>query len=202
MKKIIALLSAAILSLGCLALTACGPKDPGTTPPPSMNVELEQKRMGADIYYVVIGVSDSTVKDVFIPNSFNGHPITAIEAYAFDGLDIDSVTIGANVTMIDGYAFGDYHGAPITIPSNVTEINGAAFYGMTTDTLIFETTSNWGYIKAGSPIPLNPFENVNFASASAVATLFTTAPAVGWTPANGEPTGVMDHAITLQQMEL
>lgn len=192
MKKLLAILTAVILSVCSLSLFACGPKDPGT-PPPSMNVELEQKRMGADIYYVVTGVTDSTVKDVVIPSTYNGHPITAIAENAFYGETLTSVVIGSNVTSIGSGAFGNYSGESLTIPASVLTIEAGAFKGATFSSLVFEKVDNWGYQWG----PINPVAIPDLTNPANNAVLFTTNYESGWTNNSGTlPSGYLTLIIS------
>jgi hypothetical protein len=195
MKKIIALLSVALLSIACLALTACGPKDPGNNPPPAAEckLELEQKRMGAEIYYVVIGIGEETSTDIVIPATYNGNPITAIAENAFFGETLTSVVIGSNVTSIGSGAFGNYSGESLTIPASVVTIDAGAFEGATFSSLVFEKVDNWGYQWG----PITPVAIPNLTNPANNAVLFTTNYESGWTNNSGTlPSGYLTLIIS------
>ncbi|MEI8340367.1 MAG: leucine-rich repeat protein [Verrucomicrobiota bacterium] len=68
---------------------------------------------------------------VTVPSAINGHPVTGIANYAFNGISgITSVTIPNSVTGIGNYAFLNCTGLTnATIGSGVTSIGTAAFQG-------------------------------------------------------------------------
>ena len=75
---------------------------------------------------ILIGVKDTTIKSVIIPNG-----VTSIGDHAFyKCTGLTSVTIGNSVTSIGKGAFCNCRGlTSVTIPSSVTKIGGSAFYG-------------------------------------------------------------------------
>ena len=104
------------------------------------------------VSYSVTGIGTCTDKDIVIPYTYNGLPVTAIGDYAFKGLNsltsvdipdsvtsigydafkncssLTSVTIGNSVTSIGYYAFANCDAlTSIEIPDSVTEIGGYAF---------------------------------------------------------------------------
>jgi hypothetical protein len=66
--------------------------------------------------------------DVFIPDSYNNLPVTAIAANGFTGLLIRSLTIPNSVKTIGNNAFANCGAlTSVTIPSSVTSIGNNAF---------------------------------------------------------------------------
>jgi hypothetical protein len=66
-------------------------------------------------------------KDIIIPGSIFGHPITAIGKEAFSGSHLTSVTIPDSVTSIGEKAFYYHRLTSVTIPASVTSIGHWAF---------------------------------------------------------------------------
>ena len=83
--------------------------------------------------YTVTGIGTCTDTDVFIPNTYEGLPVTSIGWYAFSGCTgLTSIVIGDSVTSIGYGAFEDCTGlTSIVIPDGVTSIDDYAFYGCT-----------------------------------------------------------------------
>ena len=92
----------------------------------------------ADLYYDYItinentevsitGYSDSAPKDVVIPNTIGGLPVTSIGAYTFSGDGLTSVTIPDAVTIIGNNAFSQNQLTSVIIPNNVITIGLGAF---------------------------------------------------------------------------
>ena len=66
--------------------------------------------------------------DIVIPRIVEGAPVTAINAYAFDGYGISSVTLPKYLETIGAYAFRNCaYLKEIKIPSNVTAIGDCVF---------------------------------------------------------------------------
>lgn len=83
--------------------------------------------------YSVSGLGTCTDKEIVIPYTYNGFPVTEIGDDAFKETDIKGVTILNNITTIGGYAF--YKCASLEyacLGDNVTTINSNAFYQCTT----------------------------------------------------------------------
>jgi len=69
-----------------------------------------------------------TRKEVRIPPSIQGNPVTGIGEMAFIGINITSITIPNSVTSIGRYAFGKCTSLTrVTIPNGVTSIGLGAF---------------------------------------------------------------------------
>ncbi len=100
--------------------------------------------------YSLWSLWDCTDKDVVIPASYQGKPVTkvGIGSSIFTSYqakaDLDSITIPASVTEIDSYAFDsdDYTIAELVIPNTVTTLAEAAFGGAAVGKLVFEEGSS------------------------------------------------------------
>ena len=66
-------------------------------------------------------------RDVDIPSTIGGTPVTTIGASAFASLGLTSVTIPNSVTIINASAFSNNQLTSVTIPSGVTTIGNSAF---------------------------------------------------------------------------
>ena len=99
--------------------------------------------------YTVTGIGTCTDTDVFIPNTYEGLPVTSIGWYAFSGCTgLTSIVIGDSVTSIGYGAFEDCTGlTSIVIPDGVTSIDDYAFYGCTglTSIVIPDSVTSIGY---------------------------------------------------------
>lgn len=115
-----------------LSMTACvgnapaeEPTVPVTEPPASEGLAFNVY----DTYCEVSGIGTCVDKDVVIPSTYNGLPVTRIADKAFEFCSsLNSVTIQGGVTGIGDSAF---LGCPIlssvTIPDSVTDIGRSAF---------------------------------------------------------------------------
>ena len=100
---------------------------------------------------------------LFIPNTYNGLPVTTIGNSAFSYCDsLTSVVIGNSVTSIGNYAFYSCSSlTSIVIPDSVTSIGNYAFYNCTSLTSIefTGTVAQWKAISKGydweSYVPAN-----------------------------------------------
>lgn len=73
-------------------------------------------------------VADEGVRTVNIPSTIEGHAVTRIGAYAFDGCGASDITIPAHVSVIEAFAFNGCRAIRmITIPSTVYFIDGNPF---------------------------------------------------------------------------
>ena len=86
-------------------------------------------------YYMVSGIGTCTDTDIFIPETYNGKPVYAIDDYAFDcvtkdyDVKIKSVTLGNNILVIGTSAFHACTALEsVVIPSSVSAIFDFAFY--------------------------------------------------------------------------
>lgn len=66
-------------------------------------------------------------KDVVIPDSIDGKPVTAIGEYAFEGKGITSVELSSDLESIGYDAFANNLLTSVTIPNGVTSIESNAF---------------------------------------------------------------------------
>ena len=70
----------------------------------------------------------SGAKDIVIPDTYNGKPVTAIDASGFSGCVFDSITIPNSITTIGAGAFSGCGSVKsITLPSALTAIPASAF---------------------------------------------------------------------------
>ncbi|MBQ1847799.1 MAG: leucine-rich repeat protein, partial [Clostridia bacterium] len=109
--------------------------------------ELFKFRLRDDGTYEVKARQYAMLPDeVAIPSEYNGKPVTALSANAFNGYcDTDSIIIPESVTSIGDQAFSGCTGLTnITIPDGVTSIGDCAFYncaGLTNITIPDSVTS-------------------------------------------------------------
>ena len=77
----------------------------------------------------ITGFDESGTKEVVIPSTLGGYPVTSIGDYAFEGCTgLTSITIPDNVTSIENSAFKGCTGlTSIMIPDSVTSIGCEAF---------------------------------------------------------------------------
>ncbi len=136
MKKILALLLAAILALG---LVACGTKDDTSLGDGEELVGDDDVKAygsfkydtGSDGYYEIVGYTynGTEAQSLEIPAEISGMPVTSIGDAAFKAnTNVVSVSIPTSVKKIGEYAFYGCTGlTEVVIPNSVTEICVGAF---------------------------------------------------------------------------
>ena len=98
-------------------------------------------------YGVMIG-NAIYMKNIVIPESYNGKPVTTILPFAFQGSSaenatLESVEIPSSITKIGEWAFANCTSlTSITVPSSVVEVGECAFYGIAE--VIIDSTSREG----------------------------------------------------------
>ena len=93
----------------------------------------------------IIDYSNSCPKDVVIPSTIGGNPVTEIGTTAFWQKQLTSVTIPNSVTSIWIRAFSNNKLTSVTIPNSVITINNVAFSSnkLTSVTIPNSVTSIW-----------------------------------------------------------
>jgi len=99
------------------------------------NIETEELKYCplSDGTYAVEARKTNNLKEIVIPNEYNGKKVTVIGNRAFQGCqNLTSIVIPSTVTSIGEYAFSGCSSLTnITIPSSVTSIGSSAFEGCT-----------------------------------------------------------------------
>ena len=108
----------------------------------SMEFQLNEEESG----YTLVDILYPNSREVTVPSTFNGLPVTGIGASAFSNCtELTSVTIGKGVTSIEYRTFYNCTSlTSITIPDSVISIRRSAFEdcsGLTSVT--FENTTGW-----------------------------------------------------------
>ena len=89
---------------------------------------LEYTLNNDGVSYSCTGIGTCKIKNIIIPNTYNGLPVTAIGKEAFFMTDIRTVIIPNSVTYIDRFAFANCESLlTITIPDSVTQLGSGAF---------------------------------------------------------------------------
>ncbi len=104
--------------------------------------------------YAVDELTDDTVKIIYIPDEYNGKPVTKINDMVFDGNDtIKKVVMGCNIIDIGNYTFRNCSSlTSVTIPDSVTSIGEYAFYDCRSLTSVYYkgTVTEWNNISIGA----------------------------------------------------
>ena len=114
--------------------TSTQPQD--SVPTPTMELEFELNKDGISYYVKSLGTcSDS---EIYIPDTYEGKPVTAIGEGAFrECANLTYVIIPDSVKIIGEYAFyGCVSLTEITIGENVLNVGNYAFYGCINITVI------------------------------------------------------------------
>ena len=150
--RIISFISAVLLVLSAVLMTACGSNDDddiknsssdlstptsssssSSAPPTDSGTEglkYELNRKG-DAYKVCGIESTSDAENIIIPDTYEGLPVSTMSAFIFkDNIKIKSVTIGKNITKVNISAFQNCTALEtVYIGEGVTSIGDNAFSG-------------------------------------------------------------------------
>lgn len=109
-----------------------------------MSDKLEFTRNG-DGGYTVAGIGKETGAEIYIPNSYQGSPVTAIDARAFaENETITHIYLTGGVTSIGESAFeGCENLSYVQISNSVTEIEDRAFFGTALTSVNIPDTVTW-----------------------------------------------------------
>ncbi|MBQ2757772.1 MAG: leucine-rich repeat protein, partial [Clostridia bacterium] len=167
MKRLLSLLLILCLLVPCLVLTACGPdKEPGDgeggSTPSTEDKDTPTLRfilLEDDTYSVSKG-GLGYAREIVIPATYNGKPVTRIAANGFSSAGFEKITIPESIQVIGSGAFkncadfkeialpgglreigdetfsGCVYLEQINIPTSVTRIGNAAFMGCTSLTSV------------------------------------------------------------------
>lgn len=88
----------------------------------------------------IIGFTDEAphynIKEIIIPGTINGVPVTAIRSGAFSGIGLKRVVLPDSIQKIDDRAFESNDLEVINLPHNIREIGDYAFMGNVLTTII------------------------------------------------------------------
>lgn len=90
----------------------------------------------------ITGYSNDGPKDVVIPDSIDGVPVTSIAMNSFTFKGITSLIIPDTITSIGGSAFLVNNLTELTIPDSVISIGGSAFFGNNISSLTLSKNLN------------------------------------------------------------
>ena len=109
-----------------------------------MSDRLEFTR-NSDGSYTVTGIGKETETEIYIPNSYQGSPVTAIGERAFYGNDdITHIYLNGGVTSIGESAFdGCTSLSYVQISNSVTKIEDRAFFGTALTSVSIPDTVTW-----------------------------------------------------------
>ena len=130
MKKkhilILAIILAALLVVGGIILYA-------VIPPKETSKGLVFELSSDGNSYVVADMENRYARAVVIPAEYEGKPVSAINAYAFQNcFRIESISVPDTVTVVGAGAFKDCSRLrSIILPSSVKSVGARAFYGCT-----------------------------------------------------------------------
>ena len=95
--------------------------------------------------YTVTGIGKETGAEIYIPNSYQGSPVTAIDARAFaENETITHIYLTGGVTSIGESAFdGCVNLSYVQISNSVTEIEDRAFFGTALTSVNIPDTVTW-----------------------------------------------------------
>ncbi|MBQ9801741.1 MAG: leucine-rich repeat domain-containing protein [Clostridia bacterium] len=136
MKKLLCLLLACLLLGSTLLLAACnrgGTGDPDAEKQPTGDILSKEEAALSftlldDGTYSVSKGGLGYAKEIVIPETYNGKPVTQLGPSAFSGAAFDKITIPESITVIGAGAFNNCANVKhITLPSSITAIPDNAF---------------------------------------------------------------------------
>ena len=112
-----------------------------------VSVGLEYTLNSDKAFYSVTGIGTCNDRDIIIPATYDGKPVTSISGWAFkDCLILTSVTIPDSVTSIGSGVFWGCQGlTSVTIGNGVTSIGNHAFHNCWSLTSILVAEGNTAY---------------------------------------------------------
>lgn len=159
MKRIFTLILALLLVCACFVACDKGSDqetESSTTTEAAVD-ELAYKLNADGKGYTVTGIGTYTKTDLVI-DTYKDLPVTEIDAYAFKGKNITSVTLGDSVTKVGNQAFSGCKSLKsITIGTGITDMGFFTFDGcaVLTDVYYNGTLESWCNITfgdAGNPV--------------------------------------------------
>lgn len=135
MKRLFCLLLVLLLICPCFALTGCTPTDDpddGETPSTGSNKDIPALNftlLENDTYSVSKG-GLGYAKEIVIPETYEGKPVTQIAANGFANSGFEKITVPTSIKVIGAGAFkGCADFKEITLPQGITEIGDNTFDG-------------------------------------------------------------------------
>lgn len=139
----------------------------------SMEFQLNEEESG----YTLVDILYPNSREVTVPSTFNGLPVTGIGDSAFyNCTGLASVTIGKGVTSIEYRTFYNCTSlTSVTIPDSVTSIGRYAFGGCSgLMSVTFENTTGWWRSTSSTATSGTAFPNGAILDTSLAATYLTS----------------------------
>ena len=93
----------------------------------SEGLQYDMKSQNGETVYVVSGIGTCKDTDVYIPPTYRGYPVVAIDKEAFFSVSIDFVSVPSTVKEIGEYAFFDCSVKRVELSEGVEVIGDSAF---------------------------------------------------------------------------